>query len=150
MKQFSFRLQRLLQLREAAEKEHARHLGEALREEETRRAALRESQERLAEAQNQLASTPREMSQAGTLRNLELTLQALDGEARTLETSHEKSVEVVEEERLRFEQARVARRVIERLREHRREAWGIEVNRIEQAMNDEAGQRSRGGTEGEP
>jgi flagellar protein FliJ len=149
VKQFSFRLQRLLQLREAAEKERARDLGEALREEEARRAALRESQERLAEAHNQLAATPKEMSQAGTLRNLELTLQALDGEARTLESSHEQSMEVVEEERLRFEQARVARRVIERLREHRREAWGIEVNRIEQAMNDEAGQRSRAGTEGE-
>jgi flagellar protein FliJ len=149
VKQFSFRLQRLLQLREAAEKERARDLGEALREEEARRAALRESQERLAEAQNQLASTPKEMSQAGTLRNLELTLQALDGEARTRESSHEQSMEVVEEERLRFEQARVARRVIERLREHRREAWGIEVNRMEQAMNDEAGQRGHAGTEGE-
>ena len=148
MKQFTFRLDRLLQLREAAERERARNLGNALRDEEARRTAVRESQERLADAQDQLSSTPREMSQAGMLRNLELTLAALAGEARTLEVTHEKSVERVEEERLLFEQARVARRVIERLREHRREAWGVEVNRIEQGLNDEAGQRARGGQEG--
>jgi flagellar export protein FliJ len=144
MKRFAFRLERLLQLREAAEKERARQLGEALKDEEQRREALRESQERLADAQDQLSSTPREMSQAGTLRNLELTVDALAGQARSLEDTHEQSVERVEEERVRFEQARVARRVIERLREHRREAWEVEVNRHEQGVNDEAGQRAHG------
>jgi flagellar export protein FliJ len=145
VKRFTFRLERLLQLREAAEKERARQLGEALREEEERREALKASQERLAEARDQRSTTPREMSQAGTLRNLELTLEVLAGQARSLEDTHEKSLERVEEERVRFEQARVARRVIERLREHRREAWGVEVNRHEQGENDEAGQRARGG-----
>ncbi len=144
MKRFAFRLDRLLQLREAAEKERARQLGEALKEEEQRREALRQSQERLADAQDQLSSTPREMSQAGTLRNLELTVDALAGQARSLEDTHEQSVERVEEERVRFEQARVARRVIERLREHRREAWEVEMNRHEQGVNDEVGQRAHG------
>ena len=58
MKQFSFRLQRLLQLREAAEKDRARQLGEALREEEARREALRQSQERLETARDQTAGAP--------------------------------------------------------------------------------------------
>ncbi len=147
MKQFSFRLQRLLQLREAAEKDRARQLGEALREEEARREALRQSQERLETARDQLMTTPNEMMQAGTLRNLELSVEMLAGQARSLEDTHMKSLEKVEEERMRFEQARVARRVIERLREHRREAWGVEVNRLEQVINDEAGQRVPGARE---
>lgn len=149
MKQFSFRLQRLLQLREAAEKERARQLGEALREEEARREALRHSQERLEEARGQLKATPGEMMQAGTLRNLELSVEMLAGQARSLEDNHLKSLEKVEEERARFEQARVARRTIERLREQRREAWGVEINRLEQGMNDEAGQRAHGAKEQE-
>jgi len=148
VKRFTFRLERLLQLREASERERARQLGEALREEEQRREALRAGEERLAEAREQCSATPREMSRAGTLRNLELTIEALAGQARSLAATHERSLERVEEERVRFEEARVARRVVERLREHRREAWGIEVNRYEQGENDEAGQRGRGGQEG--
>lgn len=147
MKQFTFRLERLLQLREATEKERARQLGEALREEEARREALRQSRERLEEARGQLQTTPGELNQAGTLRNLELSVEMLAGQARSLEDTHHQSLQKVEEERARFEQARVARRVIERLREHRREAWGVEVNRLEQGINDEAGQRSHGAKE---
>ncbi len=149
MKQFSFRLERLLQLREAAEKERARQLGEALREEEARREALRRSQRRLEEARGQLTSTPTELNQAGTLRNLELSVEMLAGQARSLEDTHARSLEKVDQERSLFEQARVARRVIERLREHRREAWGVEANRVEQGLNDEAGQRSHGAKEQE-
>lgn len=144
MKQFTFRLDRLLQLREAAEKDQARQLGDALREEETRRSELKASQEKLAEAREQYSSRPREMSQAGMLRNLELTIEVLAGQARSLEDTHVKSLERVNEERVRFDQARVAKRVIQRLREHRKEAWGVEVNRQEQILNDEAGQRSWG------
>ncbi|HWA59608.1 MAG TPA: flagellar export protein FliJ [Gemmatimonadales bacterium] len=147
MKQFTFRLERLLQLREAAEKERARQLGEALREEEERREALRASQARLAEARGQLSSPSSGLTQAGTLRNLELSVEMLAGQARSLEDHHQKSLERVEEERTRFEQARVARRVIERLREHRKEAWGVEANRVEQVLNDEAGQRAHGSRE---
>lgn len=142
MKQFTFRLERLLQLREAAEKDHARQLTDALKEEESRREEMRASQEKLAEAREQYASRPREMSQAGMLRNLKLTIEALAGQARSMEDTHGKSLERVNEERARFEQARMAKRVIQRLREHRREAWGVEMNRHEQIQNDEAGQRS--------
>lgn len=143
MKQFTFRLERLLQLREAAEKDQARQLGDALREEEARREELKASQEKLADARAQYGSRPGEMSQAGMLRNLELTIDALAGQARSLEDTHGKSLERVNEERARFEQARMAKRVIQRLREHRREAWGVEVNRQEQIQNDESGQRGR-------
>jgi flagellar protein FliJ len=149
MKRFTFRLERLLQLREAAEKDQARQLGDALREEARRREAVAQSHERLAEARRQFAETPGEMTRAGTLRNLELAINALAGQARSMEATHEQSLERVEAERHQYEQARVARRVLERLREHRKEAWGVEMSRKEQSVTDEAAsRRTSGGQEG--
>ena len=144
MKRFAFRLERLLQLREAAERAQARQLADALRQEEAHREAARESEIRLAEARAQFATTPRELSQAGTLRNLELAIDALADQARESSQTHEQSLERVASERHEFEQARMARRVIERLREHRRETWGDELTRYEQGESDEnALQRAR-------
>jgi flagellar export protein FliJ len=144
MKRFAFRLERLLQLREAAEKERARELGTALRAEEATRRAVRESEARLLQARAQFETTPRELSQAGTLQNLELTIDSLASTLQQLSESHEQSLERLEAERHQFEQARMARRVIERLREHRRVAWGAELSRYEQHASDEVGlQRSQ-------
>jgi flagellar export protein FliJ len=137
MKRFAFRLERLLQLRAAAERAQARQLVQALREEAADREAVRESEVRLAEARAQLVTTPKELSQAGTLRNLELAIDALADQVRALSLTHERSLERVETERHGFEQARMARRVIERLREHRREVWGDELARYEQGESDE-------------
>lgn len=137
MKRFAFRLDRLLQLREAAEQERARELGTALRAEEAQRRAVRESEERLIEARTQFDTTPRELSQAGTLQNLELTIESLAATLRQQAESHEECLARLEAERQQFEQARMARRVIERLREHRRIAWGGELSRYEQHASDE-------------
>jgi flagellar export protein FliJ len=137
MKRFVFRLERLLQLRESAERDQARILADALREEEAARGRLRVSQARLAEAETQYRTTPRDLSQAGTLQNLELTIQALAREAGGLSEVHDQSIQQVEQERHQFEQARMARRVIERLREHRRDAWGENVSRLEQSESDD-------------
>jgi flagellar export protein FliJ len=147
MKRFAFRLERLLQLREIAERDQARQLARALREEEARREAVVDSERRLAEARAQFATTPRELSQAGTLQNLELTIEVLAAETRELNETHEQSLAQVEAERHQFEQARMARRIIERLREHRREAWGSELSRYEQGASDETAiQRAQPGS----
>jgi flagellar export protein FliJ len=144
MKRFAFRLERLLQLREASERERARELGQARREEEQRRAEVVASEARLLEARQQFAATPRELSQAGTLQNLELTMESLSNNLQQLSETHEQSLARLEAERQQFEQARMARRVIERLREHRRLAWGEELSRHEQSMSDETAlQRSQ-------
>lgn len=144
MKRFSFRLERVLQLREMAEREQARALAQALREEEERRAAALAGEARLAQARHQFLETPRELSQAGTLQNLDLAVEALTAELRRLAEHHEQSLERLEAERSQFEQARMARRVIERLREQRREAWGEELSRHEQDVSDEVAlQRSQ-------
>jgi flagellar export protein FliJ len=145
MKRFSFRLERLLQLREAAEQERARELGVARRDEAERRADAVAGEERLAEARAQLAETSRGRAQAGTLQNLDLAIGALARESQALADSHERSLERLEIERRQFEQARMAKRVLERLREQRHDAWNDAYTRWEQAQMDEtAGQRAHG------
>jgi dsDNA-specific endonuclease/ATPase MutS2 len=96
-----------------------------------------ESEARLIEAREQFQTTPRELSQAGTLQNLELAMESLSANVRQLTETHEQSLERLEAERQQFEQARMARRVIERLREHRKLAWGEELSRYEQSVSDE-------------
>jgi flagellar export protein FliJ len=147
MKRFTFRLERLLQLREAMERDQAQRLGMALRTEEERRLAAEAGERRLAEAREQYGTTPRDLSQAGTLRNLELAVAALADELAARSRAHEESLAALETERHKFEQARMARRVLERLREHRRDTWGEELSRFEQALNDEAAiQRAQTGS----
>lgn len=137
MKRFAFRLERVLELRHAAEKERARELAQALTEEEAGREALRQSLARLDEARAQLKGNTGERPRAGTLRNLELSVTALARRADELQAAHEQSLERVAAERQQYEQARRDRRVLERLREQRREAWADEYQRWEQGVSDE-------------
>ncbi len=137
MKRFAFRLERVLELRQAAEKERARELAQALNEEEAGREALRQGMASLAEARAQLFDTTGTGLRAGTLRNLELSVSALARQADDLQASHEQSLDRVEAERQHYEQARQDRRVLERLREQRRQAWAGEYQRWEQGISDE-------------
>ncbi len=137
MKRFAFRLERILELRQAAEKERARELAQALNEEEAGREALRQGETRLAEARAQLSGTARVGLRAGTFRNLELSVSALTRQADELAATHEQALERLEAERQQYEQARRDRRVLERLREQRRVAWTGEYQRWEQGINDE-------------
>jgi flagellar export protein FliJ len=137
LKRFAFRLERVLELRQAAEKERARELAQALNEEEAGREALRQGVARLAEARTQLSGTTGAGPRAGTLRNLELSVIVLSRQAEELQASHERCLERLEAERQHYEQSRRDRRVLERLREQRREAWAGEYQRWEQAISDE-------------
>lgn len=137
MKRFTFRLERLLQLRESAEQERARILGVALRDEEQAKVSADEGQARLEEARDQYGRIARAPAAAGLLRNLELTVEQLTHQSALLNEAHAKSVERVDVERAQFEEARMAKRVIERLKEQRREAWIQELARYEQSLSDE-------------
>lgn len=151
MKRFAFRLERLLRVREAAELARARELAAALNEEEARREAVRQGAARLAEAREQVCGAAGEGPRAGTLRNLDLSISALSAQAALLNTSHEESLERLETERHHYEGARRDRRVIERLRQHRREAWEGEYRRWEQGIFDETAlTRSRAANEEHP
>ncbi len=141
MKRFVFRLDRLLHLRTTAERERGRALVEAMREEEAQRQAWRESAERLAQATAQLGRIQRDLSTAGNLRNLELSVNACTAVVRESETAHLAAMTNVEAEIRSFEEARMARRAIERLREQRRLTWGESVSRHEQQETDETALR---------
>lgn len=138
MKRFSFRLERLLQLRQSAEREMARLLGVALRAEEAAKLTADAGQARLEEARDQLTRIARAPAQAGLLRNLELSVEQLSHQLRLLNEAHAKCVAKVDVERIQFEEARMAKRVIERLKQQRREAWNVELARYEQGLSDES------------
>ena len=87
----------------------------------------------------------RGVAHAGTLQNLDLAIGALARESKALADQHERSLERLELERRQFEQARMAKRVLERLREQRRSAWNEAYCRWEQGeMDESAGQRAYG------
>ncbi|MEO8633728.1 MAG: hypothetical protein ABI587_00485 [Gemmatimonadales bacterium] len=138
MKRFAFRLERLLQLREAAERERARELGVALREEADRRADAVAGDARLADARAQRTASGHGVVRAGTLQNLDLAVGALARESKALSDIHERSLDKVELERGQFEQARMAKRVLERLREQRLAAWHEAYGQWEQGQMDES------------
>lgn len=137
MKRFSFRLERLLQIREAAEQEQARLLGVALHDEEMAKQIAADARAKLDESRGQYARISVAPAQAGLLRNLELSIEQLSHQANLLREAHGKTLEKVDEARAAFEEARMAKRVIERLKEQRREAWTQELARYEQSLSDE-------------
>ena len=70
MKNFSFRLERVLQLRLLAEQAQARRLADARQAEAERRLFSEAGAARVAEAIVQMGATPAELRTAGTLSNL--------------------------------------------------------------------------------
>jgi flagellar export protein FliJ len=141
MKTFLFRLERILQLRSRAERERAQSLGHALRDEEARRRNLEEAAARLGRLGEQIADAAPAVANAGTLRNLELTVQAAASQVEAAEDSHRVAADVLEAEQERFNQARKERRVLERLREQRLAAWSAQAVREEQGEHDAIAQQ---------
>ena len=141
MKTFSFRLDRVLQLRIRAEQEQGKRLAEAQQAETERRLISEAAAARVAEAIEQLSSTATDLRTAGTLSNLMLTLEAARARSEAAAASHREAVLRAEAERASFDAARQARRAIERLREQRHEAWEQEVGRVEQQALDEVALR---------
>jgi flagellar export protein FliJ len=141
MKRFVFRLERLLHFRQSMEREEARRLGELqrLQDEQQRRAA--QSAARVADAETQLAAAPPHCRTAGTLTNLSLVLDAARAAHAADEAAHREALAKVEAERIRYEEARQARRTMERLREHRHDDWQHDATREEQETIDEVALR---------
>ena len=137
MKRFTFRLQRLLELRSAVERDQARHLAEARQAEAERLRLLRASQERLDSAAGQPMSGPFEQTTAGNLVNRDLALNRLAAEAAAADAEHSKSSAAAEQEQVKYSEAATARMAVEKLREQRLAAWNEEANRVDQHETDE-------------
>lgn len=141
MKGFSFRLERVLQLRVVAEQAQAKRLSEARQLEAEKRLLAEGSVARVAEAIEQVAGTPDDLRTAGTLSNLRLTVEAARARAAAAGVEHGEAVVRLDSEISSFEESRQARRAIERLREQRLEAWQQQSDRAEQHAIDEVALR---------
>jgi len=137
MTHFSFRLERVLQLRIVAEQVQAKRLAEARLVEAEKRLFSEAGMARVAEAIEQLAATPSDLRTAGSLSNLILTVEATRARAAAATAEHRESVARLDAELASFEESRQARRAIERLREQKLEAWHRETERTEQSVMDE-------------
>jgi flagellar FliJ protein len=141
MKRFRFPLQRVLQLREQMELERAAALGQAQRDEQARRDAVDQAEARLDRTAEQLREAAGTVTTAGALRNLGLTVDAAQSHLEAVEDQHRAAQEAMETEQERFGEARKERRVVERLRDRRHEAWTFETSREEQKNQDEIAAR---------
>lgn len=147
MKRFTFRLDRVLELREAAERMQAGALGRAAQDADERRRDSEASASKLEAVQDQVGSNLDGPTAAGLRTALGLTMQAaqarLDEDAAALQEAEDQHAAEME----KFTEARMARRAIERLKEQRAADWAEQANRAEQNDIDEIAQRrpNRGG-----
>jgi flagellar FliJ protein len=151
VKRFTFRLDRLRELRERAERERAAQLGLAMRKESERQDTLAAAMREADRAGEQAALAPSRVAlPAGLLSNLDLargtaSLRVDDAEAQLLGAS-----EAVEQERVRYGEARRDLRVIEKLKEKRFDAWKDDAAREEQKETDGLAQNRRTPKEDRP
>lgn len=148
MKRFTFRLERLRELRERAEREQAAVLGQAMREEQHERDALVRAQaeyERMGEQAG--GAAVHQPLAAGTLYNLDLARETagcrIDAAADAVKQAQVK----VDEEQGRYGERRRDLRVVEMLKEKRFEAWKDDLSRAEQKEIDDVATRRRGPTQ---
>jgi len=131
MKRFNFRLQNLLHLRESLEKMQGAELGQAERTEGALRVTAEQSGTRLAAIEEQAAGPAGAARAAGLWHVVGLSVEA----ARANADLAAEELRLAEEQRAleleRFNEARTARRVLEKLRERRAADWDVEVGRAE-------------------
>jgi flagellar export protein FliJ len=141
MKNFSFRLERVLQLRVAAEQAQARRVADARQDEAACRRLADQAAALVADAIDQIAATPASLSTAGNLGNVMLVLESARARSAAAAAAHREAAAKLEIELLSFEQARQARRAIEKLREQRYAQWQSDATRAEQQLTDEVALR---------
>lgn len=138
MKKFNFTLQRILDLRAASERQQASALGDALQVEAEQRRSSEASVEQLEHVHEQVEQTTgTHPAAAGLHHAYRLTVDAaearLDAEADALREAEARRVE----EDVKFAEARMARRALEKLRERRAADHAMESGRSEQRESDE-------------
>lgn len=144
MKAFSFRLERLLRLREEAEQRQARVLGEASRTEADLDRLCEDQQSYVARIGDRVTPSAGQVTNAGILRALHMTSVAAASQLADAEKARADARKLADEERERLADARRDRKTLERLKEHQKAAWQGEQNRDEQKTMDEIAGRPRG------
>jgi flagellar export protein FliJ len=146
MTRFQFRLDRILQLREAAEKQQAIVLNEAAKAEDEQRRRSEESAERVSEITDQIHG-PNGINgvAAGLWQVYGMSLGAARDQASSESAKLADAEQKRNDELERFSEARVARRALERLKEVRAGDWAIAAGQQEQLDIDEVARRMGSG-----
>ena len=142
MKAFSFRLDRILRLRENAEQRQARVYGHAARVESDLDRLCEEQASRLEQIGDRVAPPEGQQTSAGVLRLLSLTAEAAAQQLDLAHQDREEARQVASAERDRLAQARVERKSLERIRGNRHAAWREAAGREEQKETDEIASRT--------
>lgn len=135
MSRFHFSLQRLLDLRSAAERAQAAVMGQAAAEEHRRREMSSDEATHLATIQDQASGSA--AIPAGLRDVWGLSTEAARARLLEADDALRAAEDSRQTEELRFSDARMARRSLERLRERKAADWWIEYSRQEQADSDE-------------
>jgi flagellar export protein FliJ len=143
MKKFSFRLERLLHLKQGAEDQQAKKLVNSMQSAEEVRARAENSAGRKEEAEKQMGDIRTGGIPAGVLHAAELALRAVRGKSDSDARDYRTAKANVVGEEARFHEARKERRSLERLREKHHHAWSSELKRYEQAETDAIAARTK-------
>ncbi len=144
MKGFSFRLDRILKLREDAERRQARVMGEASRAETELTVRCREQAQRVETAGRQATPAPGAITSVGMLQLLQLASAAAATQLDQSEKARDEATKVTDAERDRLAAARRDRMTLERLKDHKHQQWREDDVRDERKTMDEIAGRPRG------
>lgn len=144
MKAFSFRLDRILKLREDAEQRQARIMGDATRAETELDDLCREQASFLRSVGDRVTPAPGLRTSAGMLRILQLTSAAAASQLDQAEKARDEATKVADAERDFLASARRDRKTLERLKEEQQGQWREDDARVERKTMDEIASRTRG------
>ena len=144
MKAFSFRLDRILKLREDAEQRQARVMGDASRAETELDDLCREQTSYLESVGDRATPPPGLRTSAGMLRILHLTSSAAASQLDQAEMARDDATKVADVERARLAAARRDRKTLERMKEQKQGQWREDAIRDERKTMDEIASRTRG------
>jgi flagellar export protein FliJ len=136
---FRFRLQRLLDLCEAAEREASIALATARSaEEEARRERDAIEAQRVA-ARERLLPAAGSLCRVSDLRQVAMLIERLDSARAQADYMVSKAANHVHKKQVHLSETVTNRRALDRLKDRQRESWRIAVERTERAVMDDIG-----------
>lgn len=137
MSDFRFGLQKVLELREKAEQAQAVALADAQRRAEQARDQLDHIRAIRDEEAAKLMKVHSGARSVGHLRNLATVVAQIAQQLREAESAVEQAAKAVQASRTDLVEAMTQRRVMDQLRDRKREAWELEQKGVEQRQTDE-------------
>ena len=136
---FRFRLQRLLDLRELAEREAAVALTTAKNVEEEARREQEVLAVQRAAAREMLMPPPGARGRVSEFRQVAVLLECLDAGVAQAEYKVSKAAHHVHQKQVQLGESVTDRRVLDRLKGRQHENWRISEERTDRALMDEIG-----------